>query len=733
MNDQHTGDGTAKNGLYLVHLSLHGLIRGDHIELGRDADTGGQVKYVVELARALGQHPDVAQVDLFTRKVDDRRVSDDYARELENIGEGARIVRLPCGPRRYLRKESLWPHLQAFVDASLQYFRRQKRVPDLIHGHYADAGWVAAQLGRLLEVPVVFTGHSLGRVKLQRMVEQGQDAKRISERYQFPYRIEAEESALETADFVIASTRQEVEEQYRIYEQYVPERMEVIPPGIDLGRFAPPKDDDPLPPIAAAVDRFLSDPDKPLVFTVARPDERKNLPALVKAFGRNEWLCQNANLLLILGNREDLRKLPRPSQRVLYEVMLQVDLYDLYGSVAYPKQHAVEEVPDLYRLAARRGGVFVNPALTEPFGLTLIEAAASGLPMVATNDGGPRDIIRNCDNGLLVDPLDVKAIGDALESALRDRERWQQWAHNGLEGVHRHYSWSPHVEAYLQRYQKTISIHPEDYAGVEFLPARGKGRLATADRMLISDIDYTLTGDDEALAEFAERIRGERHALFGVATGRHFESAMEAVEECNLPRPDVAITSVGTEIRYGPKLGRDRAWAKHIDFQWHRERILDCMELFQSLGLELQPPENQLPHKISYLLPEELPPELNPKRMQAHLRRCGLRCKLIMSHDAYLDIIPIRASKGLAVRWLAFRWGLPADRILVAGDSGNDEEMLAGHTLGIVVGNYSPELERLRGRDRIYFADGHHAAGINEGIDFYDFFGSIRVPEAVLE
>ncbi len=59
-------------------------------------------------------------------------------------------------------------------------------------------------------------------------------------------------------------------------------------------------------------------------------------------------------------------------------------------------------------------GVFVNPALTEPFGLTLLEAAATGLPLVATENGGPVDIIGNCGNGLLVDPLDRQAIAAAL-------------------------------------------------------------------------------------------------------------------------------------------------------------------------------------------------------------------------------------------------------------------------------------------------------------------------------
>jgi len=52
--------------LVILMLSIHGLVRGHDLELGRDADTGGQVTYVVELARALGRHPRCRAVDLLT-------------------------------------------------------------------------------------------------------------------------------------------------------------------------------------------------------------------------------------------------------------------------------------------------------------------------------------------------------------------------------------------------------------------------------------------------------------------------------------------------------------------------------------------------------------------------------------------------------------------------------------------------------------------------------------------
>jgi len=82
------------------------------------------------------------------------------------------------------------------------------------------------------------------------------------------------------------------------------------------------------------------------------------------------------------------------------------------------------------------------------------------------------------------------------------------------------------------------------------------------------------------------------------------------------------------------------------------------------------------------------------------------------------------------VRQVAVKWGIPVERILAIGDAGNDEDMLSGNTLGVIVGNYSKELEKLRGREKIYFAEGHYAWGILEGLDYYNFFGpNLGVPE----
>ena len=129
------------NGLYIQLYSIHGLIRGQNLELGRDADTGGQIKYVVELGNALSSHPQIDKVELVTRWISDRSVSPDYSRQVEKINEKFSIIRMKCGGSKYIRKELLWSHLEEFIDNSIKYLKSGKRVPDIIHSHYPDAGY----------------------------------------------------------------------------------------------------------------------------------------------------------------------------------------------------------------------------------------------------------------------------------------------------------------------------------------------------------------------------------------------------------------------------------------------------------------------------------------------------------------------------------------------------------------------------------------------------------------
>ncbi|MEA5564987.1 HAD-IIB family hydrolase [Anabaena sp. UHCC 0399] len=728
------------SGLYIILVSVHGLIRGHNLELGRDADNGGQTKYVVELAATLAKHPDVERVDLVTRLVQDPKVSSDYAQPVEILSDKAQIIRLACGPRRYLRKEVLWPYLDTFADELLRHIRKVGKIPNVIHTHYADAGYVGSRVAGWLGTPLVHTGHSLGRVKLQRLLEHGTKPESIEENYHISTRIEAEEITLGGAALVIASTHQEVEEQYGVYDRYQPQRMVVIPPGVTLERFYPASENWENPPIYQKLQRFLQDPDKPMITAISRPAVRKNVATLVKAFGEDPELRNLANLVIVLGNRDDITTMESGPRQVLTEIFQLIDRYDLYGHIAYPKHHTSDDVPDLYRLTAKTRGVFINPALTEPFGLTLIEATACGVPIIATSDGGPRDIIGACENGLLVDPLNIKDIQNALQRSLTDAEQWQRWSNNGLVNVRKHFSWQSHVEQYLEK----VRLFPQQKVQsllsplVAFPATEHPGwnipdtnRLPTADRFLVTEIDNTLLGDQEALEKLIGRIRNEGQTTgVCIATGRTLQSTLNMLEEWRFPMPDLLITSTGSEIYYGPQIVTDTSWQKHISYNWQPESIREAMKNIP--GLELQSTEAQTRFKISYFVDPSISPSY--REIIRHLRRQQLPVKGVYSHNMYLDLLPIRASKGDALRYIALKWGLPVKRFLVAGASGNDETMLAGNTLAVVVGNYSKEIQKLRGYAQIYFAQGHYAWGILEALDHYDFFGNLSPtqPEMVL-
>ncbi len=711
----------AGEGLYLILVSVHGLIRAQNLELGRDADTGGQTLYVVELARALARHPEVGRVDLLTRRVVDARVANDYAEREEDLGDGARIVRIDCGPRRYLHKERLWPHLDCYADNALEHIRQVGLRPDVIHGHYADSGYVATRLSNLLGVPMLQTGHSLGRVKRDRLLASKMKEADIESRYNISVRIQAEEEALAHAHRVIASTQQEVDEQYAVYDNYQPSRMVVIPPGTDLSRFRPPKRGQRKPPIWPAIARFLEKPDRPLIMALSRADERKNIRGLVDAYAGSEWLRDHANLLIVAGNRDNIADLEKGARQVLKDLLLRIDRFDLYGKVAYPKHHQSDDVPDLYRLVASTRGVFVNPALTEPFGLTLIEAAASGAPIVATNDGGPQEILSRCHNGVLVDPLDPPGIAKAIETILGDRQLWRRFSDQGLKGVREHYSWDGHAARnvrLIKRLGREVKRARRDQRSVS-------GRLADVDRAVLTDIDNTLIGDPVALKALLAWIRKHRaEVAFGVATGRRLDSAQEALARHGVPAPDLWITSVGAEIHYGAEATPDKGWEQHISHRWRPDRLREL--LLERPGLSLQPEADQRRFKISFFVdPEKFEGVAAIERL---LYQADLNARVIHSHDMFLDVLPVRASKGLAVRYVAHKWGIPLEQVLVAGDSGNDEDMLRGRLLGVVVGNHHPELDKLRGFERIHFAEAMHARGILEAVEHFDLLNRCDVP-----
>jgi sucrose-phosphate synthase len=704
----------SKPGLYIVLISVHGLIRGQEMELGRDADTGGQTKYVVDLAKALGAQDGVAQVDLVTRRIVDDAIDPDYAEAIEALGPGARIIRIDAGPDEYLPKEQLWDHLDSMGDNLVGWLNDQPRMPDIVHAHYADAGYVGVRVANLLGVPLVFTGHSLGRDKRKRLLASGLSGEAIEKTYNIARRIAAEEETLANAELVITSTNNEIREQYELYNYYDPERMAVLPPGTDLTQFFPPLEDDEFE-FEQEISPFLREPGKPIILALSRPDERKNIAMLLRAFGKNKKLQEKANLVIVAGNRTDIRNLGQGAQDVLTSLLILVDRYDLYGKVALPKQHKPRQVPEIYRLAAARRGVFVNPALTEPFGLTLLEAAATGLPVVATENGGPVDIIGNCRNGLLVNPLQRKEIGSALLQLLSDDDAWRSASKNGLEGVRQHYTWQAHASSYLEELESAVgresSLEVKEPAD-QWVRYR--------DRALFTDLDQSLLGDPDMIPRFAKAMRRQRQRVtFGIATGRRIDSALAIMKKHGIPSPDVLISSMGTRIHYDRVLIEDKHWADHIDHGWNRSRIVRV--LADTRGIKLQPKRMQSRFKISWYYDPLKAPTID--EIISLLHQHEITANVIGSFGQYLDIIPSRASKGQALRYVALRLDIPLEQILVAGGSGGDEDMMRGNALAVVVANrHNEELSQLVDLDRIYFAEASFADGILEAVDHYRFF-----------
>lgn len=235
--------------------------------------------------------------------------------------------------------------------------------------------------------------------------------------------------------------------------------------------------------------------------------------------------------------------------------------------------------------------------------------------------------------------------------------------------------------------------------------------------VVVCDIDGTLVFEDSdaqpGLAEFAAHIAEHRAKfLFAVATGRTRQLTLDVFETHRLPAPDVMIASVGTEIFYkGDFLQPAPDWSARINRGWEPGTLARLHE--NAPGLCPQEPEKQGPFKVSfYIDPDDYEEEL----VFAALRRMNVRAKVVQSYGRFLDLLPERASKGAAVRFLCEKAAVPLDRAIVCGDSGNDRDMLLCGARGVVVGNHAPELDALRNTAQIFFSERFGAAGVLDGL-----------------
>lgn len=667
--------------MFIQSIALGGCLKGPPIEFGLTEDTGGHITYALGAAQALAAREDVDTVEIVTRLIEDAGLGAAYAVPFERLSAKLAIRRIATTDRRYLGKGTGAADRPAFARALIAHIESLERRPDVIHAHFADAADVAALVRQRFGIPFIYTAHSLGIDKANCSVRTaGSLAPRITE----------EDGAIAAADAIIASSRDEAERQLMLYRSACPAKIHCVPPGAGLADTAAID----LDRARALIAPFLREPGKPIVLAVARPVAKKNLAGLIALFAADTRLRDRANLVIVAGLRDGPDSGEDEQRAVIRDLLAGLDRHDLYGTLALPKRHGAGDIASLYALAAETGGVFVNPALTEPYGLTLTEAALHGLPVVATCHGGPADIIARLGHGTVADPRDHDGFAGAINALLDDRIAWARASRAGRVNA-RLLDWNGYAARFV--------------AIVDGLRTEPVGKPAPA-RLLLCDIDNTLTGCTAGALGMAAYLESEPDLAFGVATGRSLQEAERLLAEWGQPAPAVLITSVGAEIywRTGARLAADAQFAAHIDAGWDAE-IVDARVL-RLAGVDRQPAVEQRRHKRSYFV--------DAPAVVAAIRAvvADLPVRVIHSHRRLLDIVPERAGKGAAMTWVARRMGIALDHVYAAGDSGNDLDMLSLCRNGILVANHSAELAGLVGRPSIYLARGAHAAGVVEGM-----------------
>lgn len=234
--------------------------------------------------------------------------------------------------------------------------------------------------------------------------------------------------------------------------------------------------------------------------------------------------------------------------------------------------------------------------------------------------------------------------------------------------------------------------------------------------LLACDIDGTLLlpqDNNPGLAEFAKFLEERRDRIvFVLNSGRSLDEIAEVAERGPIPKPDWLVCGVGTEIYsdFDPS-APDREWADFVTREWSREEIRSALSGME--GLEEQEAWLQHHAKLSYYIngdTAELLSELERKTEPWKGTFKSLTCL-----GTYLDILPAWGGKGGPILFLAERLGIPHSRVIAAGDSGNDRDMLERGFNSIIVANHSGEIRDLVGQEGVHLATLPAAAGVLEG------------------
>ncbi|WP_260858064.1 HAD family hydrolase [Bacillus sp. FJAT-22090] len=233
--------------------------------------------------------------------------------------------------------------------------------------------------------------------------------------------------------------------------------------------------------------------------------------------------------------------------------------------------------------------------------------------------------------------------------------------------------------------------------------------------VLATDLDGTLVGDNSALCALLQHFEESSLQIALVyITGRHLASASTLILEEKLPKPDVLITDIGTAIYTSPSLSEEKAWTEKMKSNWDPNEIIKISEKFPLLKRQALPTDD----RISFTIHQN---EEIVKEFKNALFENNIPHKFVYSSNRDVDILPLNSGKGEALVYTLQNYFKDNVQILIAGDSGNDLDMLSLDYPSVVVGNAQKELVEMDNHPLLYRATKQFAGGIHEGwLHFYN-------------
>lgn len=325
-------------------------------------DTGGMNVYVRELAAELAKKGHA--VDIYTKAHQPQHGPP------INLGQNVRIIHLDTGVDEDMPKLAIYDYIQRLAGVAENFRKYNQLEYDLIHSHYWLSGLIGKQLQTLWHVPHAVMFHTLGAVKNRLGIGE----------YEPDLRIQSEREVISSCDRIIASTAAETEDLVKLYGAS-PDKITVIPCGVNPDLFQP-------------VDRETArrelglDHQKVILF-VGRMDPLKGLEQLLEAMTYMDG--ERPPILMIVGGDGQSQGQLQALQRMTKELNIE-ERVKFIGSVAQSK------LPLFYSAS----DVCAIPSHYESFGMVALESLACGTPIVATNVGGMKNIIRNEEMGCIV-------------------------------------------------------------------------------------------------------------------------------------------------------------------------------------------------------------------------------------------------------------------------------------------------------------------------------------------